>query len=364
MKFSKTNLWAVVLIFLFIGCTAVKNEISPTDLRCCGLVNPEGVDEALFSWIIASKENNVVQSAYEIEIATSKKELGKGHCIWKSETVKSDRQFNIRPEGLTAEHGTLYWWRVRIQDGNGKTTEWTKPSSFSVGLNAAADWKAQWITSEWDKGSPTPYFRKVFAPEKRKADIQRAIVYFCGLGYGDLYLNGKAIDKTSMLNPAQTNYEQYALYSTFDLTKNLKKGDNCLGVMLGEGFFGQNVVWGDWAKYGDPLFILQMEIIYEDGYRQLVLSDESWQWHPSPVLKNNVYAGEVYDATREISGWADAGTPLGEWKNAVLAKGLIPKELRPQMMEPVRMKNKIDAVKVWKTPDGNWIYDFGVNVAG
>jgi alpha-L-rhamnosidase len=367
MKYIRIN-WRMFLLsfLLFAACTVetVEAKSKVTSLRCRGIVNPEGIDEAAFSWKIESDEYNVTQAAYEIEIAASRKDLLNGHNLWKSGTVKSDRQFNVRPEGMNTEHGLLYWWRVRIRDGKGQASAWSEPASFSIGLNAPSDWKARWITAEWSKGSPMPYFRKEFTPERRTAKIQRAVAYFSGLGYGDLYLNGELIDKTRMLNPAQTNYEQYALYSAFDVTPELKESGNCLGVMLGEGFYGQNVAWGGWAKYGDPIFILQMEIVYEDGYRQLVVSDESWQWHPGPVLKNNIYAGEIYDATQEISGWAENGAQLNGWKNTVLANGVVPQELHPQIMEPIRMKDKIDAVKVWKAANGNWIYDFGVNVAG
>lgn len=209
-----------------------------------------------------------------------------------------------------------------------------------------------------------PYFRKPFTLEKDEAELQKAVIYFCGLGYGDLYLNGELVDKTRVLDPAQTNYEQYALYSTFDVTSKLKDKDNCLGVMLGEGWYGQGRVWGKSMKYGDPLFILQMDLYYKDGYKQTIISDESWQWHSSPVLSANVYAGESYDATKEISGWAEAGTRLDGWKNAVIAKGIVPGKLYPQPMEPIRLKEEIQAVKMWKDPSGNYVFDFGVNVAG
>ena len=177
-------------------------------------------------------------------------------------------------------------------------------------------------------------------------------------------MNGRLVDKKRILDPAQTNYEQYALYSTFDITSGLVKGENCLGVMLGEGWYGQDKVWGAWAKYGDPLFRLQMEITYEDGSKETIVSDESWQWIPGPVLKGNIYAGEVYDATKEIKDWSKAGILADNWNEAVLAESNIPVDLYPQLIEPIRLKNEIKAVKKWKDPCGNWVFDFGVNIAG
>ena len=354
----------LMLAFLLASCVMLDDShVKLVDLRCCGNVDPDGVDEAVLSWKIESDKNHVVQTAWEVEMALSGKALEAGDVVWRSGKVESDRQLNIRPEGMVFERGTQYWWRLRIWDGEGKKSTWSRPASFSLGLNTT-DWTAQWVTSVWEKDSPMPYFRKLFEVHKEGAKLQRAVVYFCGLGCGDLFLNGERVDETRVLDPAQSNYEQYALYTTFDVTDKLAAGSNCLGVMLGEGWYAQGKVWGVWAKYGDPLFRLQMEITYEDGSRQTVVSDESWQWHPGPVLSANIHAGEVYDATKEIKGWAEAGTSLSGWKNAVVAGAGIPKELRPQLMEPIRLKAGIKAVKTWKDPSGNWIFDFGVNVAG
>lgn len=67
-----------------------------------------------------------------------------------------------------------------------------------------------------------------------------------------------------------------------------------MGVLLGEGWYGQGQVWGENVmKYGNPLFRLQLELVYTDGTIERVVSDESWQWAPSALLKSNIYAGEV-----------------------------------------------------------------------
>lgn len=364
---SKSLCLLLLFIFLlgFTRCTdnCAGSKAMVVDLKCRGLVTPEGIDEAVFSWKIESEENGFIQSAWEIEIASSREDLEDGNYIWNSGKTVSEQQVNVRPDIAILERGPLYWWRLRIWDGKGQVTVWSEPSFFSLGLNTS-DWKAKWITSVWKKDSPMPYFRKVFDTGKAESKLQRAVVYFCGLGCGDLYLNGELVDKKRILDPAQTNYEQYALYSTFDITSGLVKGENCLGVILGEGWYGQNSVWGPWAKYGDPLFRLQMEITYEDGSKEMIVSDESWLWTSGPVLKGNIYAGEVYDATKEIKGWSEVGIQLNGWKNAVVAEGVIPVNLFPQIMEPICLKNEIRAVKKWKDPSGNWIFDFGVNIAG
>ena len=117
-------------------------------------------------------------------------------------------------------------------------------------------------------------------------------------------------------------------------------------------------------SYGKPILYAQLDITYSDGSVLTVATDESWEWAPGPILSSNIYAGEVYDANKEIEGWAEAETVFDGWKHACIASGIIPKRLDPQLVEPIRMQETIKPVKLWQTPSGSWIFDFGVNVAG
>lgn len=342
----------------------LAKETEAVGLRCRNLIDPEGVDKASLSWRIASDARNVVQTAWQVEIASSKKSLEKGRAdVWNSEKQLSDRQLNIVPEGVVFEPGKLYWWRVRVWNAADEVTPWSEPARFSVGPDTAYRWQAEWITSEWGENSPMPYLRKEFDASNSGTKPERAVVYMSGLGCGDLYLNGRLVDETRVLDPAQTNYEQYAFYSTFDVTDLLEKGDNCIGVMLGDGWYNQDKVWSAGMSYGKPMLLLQMEITYKDGSKRIVATDSTWTWAPGPVLSANLYAGESYDANREIAGWASPGTPSGDWKSVRPAEGVIPARLVPQVMEPIRLKQEIAPVAMWQDSAGNWIFDFGVNVA-
>lgn len=42
--------------------------------------------------------------------------------------------------------------------------------------------------------------------------------------------------------------------------------------------------------------------------------------------------------TKEIKGWSEVGTQLNGWKNAVVAEGVIPVNLFPQVMEPIQFE--------------------------
>lgn len=360
-----TALWLFSMgIFLFYACNTSKGNTSVDELKCCLLTNPEGMDAPLLSWKIKSTDTGVSQTAWEIEIASSNKLLKRGKAdVWKSGRRNSKVQFGIQPEASFKEAST-YFWRVRIWDSNEKVTPWSEAARFSVGLLKEESWKAKWITYPNAGEGPLPYFRKNFHSDQGKC-VEKALVYFCGLGAGELYMNGHNVDSTRFLDPAQTNYEQYALYSTFDVTNLIKKGENTVGVMLGDGWFSQNDAWGGANfSYGDPMFRLQLKIVYTDGTFIQVGSDEQWEWAKGPIRKSNIYLGESYDANYEINNWNMPGSSSDGWGKARLATANTPPRLVPQMIPPIRKKDILSAKKIWQDSLGNWIFDFGVNVAG
>lgn len=352
--------WIALLFctLLFSGCFHERTAVY--DLKCRNRVDPEGIDKASFSWKIASGQPDMVQSGWEIEIASGESLLKRGRAdVWRSGPVVSGEQLFIEPRGALLRRGTPYWWRVRIRDAAGETTAWSDPAFFSLGPGPD-DWQARWITAAWEENMPLPYLRRRFTVGK---GLERAVVHLCGLGCSDLYLNGERVDESRVLDPAQTNYEQYALYSTFDITSSLDEGENCLGVMLGDGWYNQDRVWEN-GSYGKPMLLAQLEMTFADGSRQVLGTDPSWEWHPGPVLSSNLYAGEMYDANCEIPGWSEPGASSAGWRPALPASGIIPPELRPQLMEPIRLQEPIPAQRMWLDSSGNWIYDFGVNIAG
>ncbi|MFV0268814.1 MAG: family 78 glycoside hydrolase catalytic domain [Draconibacterium sp.] len=357
----------IVSILLFSACAKEQAHFKVEELRCCKLVNPEGIESPLLGWKIKTQEQGLVQSAWEIQIASSAELLQKGKAdVWNSGKQLSDQQFDIIPEGIAFEETGKYFWRVRIWDGNGSISSWSEPASFSIGLLSEASWTGKWISYPYSKERPLPYFRKTFQTgAAQDAAVERATLYFCGLGAGELYLNGQLVDSTRFLDPAQTNYEQYALYSTFDVTSLLEKGDNCLGVMLGNGWFTQDAAWnGAPFSYGPPMMRAQLVVFYNDGSKDIIASDESWTWHEEPVQKTNIYLGESYDARNEIKGWSTAGFQAEDWQPAQLVEKSAPPVLKAQLIHPIRKKEVIQAVDMWQDASGNWFFDFGVNAAG
>ncbi|MCC8018892.1 MAG: glycoside hydrolase family 78 protein, partial [Rikenellaceae bacterium] len=335
-----------------------------TNLTCNEQLSPQAVEEVKFGWTVASPRNGTLQSAYEIEVAASPEGLESGAAdVWRSGRVESRRQFDIRlPEEARPGGGAACWWRVRVWDGDGNATPWSDAAYFSTGLSAD-DWSARWISAPYSPATPLPYFRTEADYTLNGMQPSRAMVYLCALGCGELYVNGREVDPGRVLDPAQTDYEKCALYTAFDVTDLLSSdGRNCVGVMLGNGWYTQDTVWHPSFSYGPPMLLCQINLQYPDGSTAVHGSGDAWRWAPGPVLRSNVYQGMTYDARREIGGWCLPGFDDSGWHAPVPPSGPIPQVLLPQEIPPVREQQPVRPVAVRHTEDGRTVYDFGVNM--
>ena len=179
-----------------------------------------------------------------------------------------------------------------------KASPWARTASFAMGLLSQADWSgARWIAFRTRHRQPDGDRRTGTSPagdrplqtaanaariSGEQAGAPRDDV--CGLGQFELFLNGT---KTGdhFLDPAWTKFDKEAQYVSFDVTDRLKQGKNAVGVMLGNGFF--NIPNERYTKfvgsYGAPKMLLKMEIEYEDGTSDTIVSDASWKTTQSPI---------------------------------------------------------------------------------
>jgi alpha-L-rhamnosidase len=188
-----------------------------------------------------------------------------------------------------------------------------------------------------------------------------------GLGYHELWINGKKVGN-NLLSPAQTDYEKRVFYLVHDLNDFIQPGANAIGVILGEGFYAQSLVIGryGWAEkpYGNPKMMCQLEIDFDNGSPLKLLSDGTWQTTmDGPIQTNNVYAGESYDARKEILGWSKAGLDASSWKTAQITAPPGGK-LLVENLEPIRIKREIKPIRKYVPSSGVIVYDLGENIAG
>lgn len=263
------------------------------------------------------------------------------------------------------------FWKVKVVTNKGNS-EWSETAMWSVGLLSKADWKATWIG--YDKASPwdslttwsrlsARYLRKEFTSPKI---IRKATIYISGLGLYEMYMNGKKVDDRVMA-PLPTDYRQSVLYNTYDVTNDLQKGNNAIGIVLGNGRFftmRQNYKPAKINNFGFPKLLFQLEIVYSDGTKNLVVSDNTWKLNvDGPIRTNNEYDGEEYDATKELGNWSNAGFDDAKWMNALKVNAPAGK-LTAQMTSPIRIMRRIQPVNIREVAGGNYIMDLGQNFSG
>jgi len=241
-----------------------------------------------------------------------------------------------------------------------ETSEWAKVN-LTDGLRSSAHPGIQLQGEVADlKPSATIQLRKEFALDKQ---IKHAVAYVCGLGFYELSLNGQKVGDR-VLDPGWTNYRKTCLYATYDVTAQLVRGQNALGVMLGNGMY--NIPGGRYAKFngsfGSPKVILQLYVEYVDGTSKIVASDESWTWAPSPIVFSCIFGGEDYDARKELPGWDKVGFDNSLFTPVVVVEGPGGK-LVSQAAPPIKVMREYKPVKITQPKPGVWVYDFGQNCA-
>ncbi len=187
-----------------------------------------------------------------------------------------------------------------------------------------------------------PIFRKEF---EVKQEIESARAYICGLGLFDLKINGENPDDT-VLNPAHTQYNKTVMYRVFDVTNQLQQGSNAIGVELGKSFYNETVTTWNWqnAVWRDnPKLLMQLEITYQDGSKQIVDTGTDWSVTSNgPTVFDSIYYGETYDARLEKTGFDQPGYKEDDsWHSAVNVDAPTGK-LIFQQMEPMRRAETLD----------------------
>jgi len=364
-------------VMLLVSLTAAA-EIKPVNLRCEHQVNPLGIDETRprLSWALESDQRGQKQTAHQVVVAGSQDKLAADTAeLWDSGEVKSSQSVGIEYAGKPLRAGQRVWWKVRVWDRDDRPGPWSEPAWWEMALLSPKDWTGIWICRDAPEPTsdeelynehPAPLLRKTFTA---KGEVRQARAYVSGLGYYELHLNGRKVGD-HVLDPGWTAYGKRVLYSTYDVTDLLREGNNAVGAILGNGWYNPLPLrmWGhinprEHLTIGRPRLILQMNIEYEDGSRESVVTDSRWKVGDSPIRRNSIYLGEVYDARAEQAGWDSPGFDDSKWPTAVQAKG----ELGPMQVQscpPIRATRVVRPVKITEPKPGAFIFDMGQNFAG
>ncbi len=371
--------FAILLFTSAWSSTTPKLAMTAHGLRCEYRQDPLGVDAShpRLSWTLQAStgQRDATQTAYRILVSSSLTLLRQNRGdLWDSGTIASASQNNIAYGGALLKSGQICFWKVRITS-HGQKPSWSQPARWEMGLLHASDWAGKWIndgkkspTKEEDfyLPDPAPLFRKEFAIH---GPVRSARLYITGLGYYEASLNGSRVGD-HVLDPGWTKFDKRTFYSVYDVTRQLSRGKNCLGVMLGNGWYNPlplklfaSFNLREHLAIGRPRLIAQLKVEYRDGSVQTIASDQTWKVSEGPIVQNNTYLGEVYDARKEQLGWGRPGFKDSHWRSPSIAKEKIgPLIAQPQ--PPIRVTSHWNAVKVTEPKAGVFVYDCGTNFAG
>jgi len=194
--------------------------------------------------------------------------------------------------------------------------------------------------------------------------VRKARAYVTALGLYELRLNGQRVG-SELLTPEWTSYRKRVQYQTHDVTRLLVVGHNAVGATLGEGWYaGRLMAVGPFAYGTFPQFLLQLELEFADGSKQIVTTDQSWHGTTEgPIRASGIYDGETYDATREFAGWDRAGFDAHQWEPAKPAPPGS-QQLVWQRNEPIGVELELPCLHVTQPQPGVYILDFGQNMVG
>ena len=197
-----------------------------------------------------------------------------------------------------------------------------------------------------------------FNLEQLAAEVTAACLVATAHGVYEARVNGLSVDD-AVLNPGWTAYEWRLAVQASDVTDAVRAGGGHVEVevLLGNGWWrGALGFDGMKVDYGDDLgFIGALDITFADGSHQTVRTGyDAWRAFASPVVENSLYNGETIDARIDP---AMHPLPLHEvsFDRSTLFMQAMPLVRRHETLHPQR---------VWISPAGKTLIDFGQNLVG
>ncbi len=275
----------------------------------------------------------------------------------KIATTSGETAILTNSEWLTSDTLADNWTSSDFDD-----SQWTPAKAQQV--YGSSPWGGSVsIVSNESSTNPAPLLRKsIWFP----GEVAEARAYVCGLGYFVMTIDGKRVG-TNVLDPGTTVYNKTALYVVHDVTDLLSKGHHVIGITLGRGFYGlpaEDTIFWNTAKWlGEPRLRFKLSVTFTDGTTTEILSDTSWKTADSPTLRDSLYMGETYDATKEFDGWDKNGFDAGSWNKAVVMDAPT-SNLISQRVAPIKVVDSMSAIEVTELGTGHYVLKYPVVTAG
>ncbi|PVZ55963.1 alpha-L-rhamnosidase [Arthrobacter sp. H-02-3] len=307
------------------------------------------------------------QTAYQVEIArngetTLSSRIASEESVlvpWPAAPLRSGEEVSVRvrvwgpPEAGAAA-------------GDEEPSDWSEPATVEAGLLEPEDWIATAITPAWDEDPESdrrpPLLRREFSVH---SPIAKARLYVTAHGLFEVEVNGTRVG-TDILSPGWTVYGERLRYYTYDVTELVHEGANAVGSWLADGWYRGRIGFHDGYRnlYGDKVALLaQLHITHADGSVSVVGTDTSWKAGFGPIGFTGLYEGESHDARQLPAGWSRPGFDDDGW-SPVTTVQRDPATLVAPDGPPVRCTEEVRPVRVFTSPAGKTLVDFGQNLVG
>lgn len=340
------------------------------DVKCNDMTSPVGINtpQPCFSWKLESDLSNIVQSAYKITVSND------DHVVWDSGEVSSECTNGILYQGKPLMSGKTYSCCI-TSISNQCEEAFDCSCTFTTGLMDFNDFRGQWI---WDgkvrkESSETTEMWKVFAgmiPKNEHPEnildapvcfnrrifisdvVKNAVCYITALGIYELSVDGNVI--SDILAPGYSNYGKQLEVQTYDIGKYLTKGEHTLSVILADGWYtGKIGLVGIGYQYGEHnALAYQIDICYENGICEQLISDGSCTWSDSHYTYADLFIGECYDEQSPC-----------EKEYPVQCESADTGIFRGRTADPVKIIKTLKP-EILITPKGELVLDFKENLAG
>ncbi len=353
------------------------------DCRCESMKNPIGISimHPRLTWKFEDVENGNGQESFEIRFLMQDAVSGNCSLLYESGRITSESHAYVTEGDFCRSRSRIYW-ELTVWDKRGEKIRTEERHFFEMGLLEETDWKAVWIEPEQEPAvkvantitmpsQPTDIPEADLRPCQivRKGvligkNVAQARIYATAHGIYRILLNGRRVG-TYELAPEPTSYRDYLQVQTYDVTELLQAGDNVITSTIADGWWsgrlGNN---GDSVQYGDRLgFLMQMEVLYQDGRREIIATDDSWTSHESPRRYADLLIGEKYDAAFRVDtekihiGESDGWIPVHAVEYSL-------HNLQGQNAPAVKVLEEYPLKETYISPKGEKILDFGQILAG
>ena len=246
--------------------------------------------------------------------------------------------------------------RVRVTGADGAASEWSAPAVVEAGLLEVADWgEARFVSPSTlgAIGAPAP---ALVAALEVPGGVRDARLHITAHGWYEVHLNGARVGE-DYFGPGWTAYEKRLRTYTYDVTALLRSGANDVAILLGEGWWRSPITWTMIrGLYGDRLAALaRLEVVTDAGEQLVLATDGTWRAAETNIDENTLYGGESVDLRRPVVGEASDGVDVLDASLEVLVAAEGP---------AVRVTDVLGAQRVWRSPSGALLVDFGQNVVG